>query len=257
LRILFAGLILVGWLVLRGHSLPKGIDWLHLSIVGIALEGVSNSILAWSAQWIQSGLMALLVSMTPFWMVGVDALSGGDKFRCKTALGLILGFGGIILLVMPQLQEVSFNAKLVVSCLLIQLVCISYGVGSVYVRRKPVNVSPLMGAGIQMIVAGGLLVLVGTLWGEWEKIQLSLKSTIALVYMLIFGSLVGYSSYIYSLQKLPISMVSLHRYINPIVAIFIGWLILGEKFTFRDAIATAIIFSGAVIVQMRKDKSND
>lgn len=252
LRILAAGLILTGFFALKGHSLPRGKDWLHLAVVGIMLEGVSNSILAWSAQWIPSGMMALLVAMTPFWMVGVEAISGGEKITLKVVLGLLLGFGGIVLLVLPQLRDVSFDPKFLAGCLLIQIVCISYGAGSVYSKRISVKVSSPMGAGIQMIVAGGALVLVGTFWGEWGRIQLSSRSLTALVYMLIFGSLVGYSSYIYSLQKLSISIVSLHRYINPVVAVFLGWLILNEKFTWLDMIAVAIIFSGVILVQVKR-----
>jgi drug/metabolite transporter (DMT)-like permease len=253
LRILAAGVILTGWMIVRGHSLPRGRDWLHLTIVGISLEGVSNSILAWSAQWITSGMMALLVAMTPFWMVGVEALFGEEKITPRIALGLLIGFGGLFLLVMPQLSGISIDPKFLIGCLLIQVVCISYGAGSVYLKRKPVQVSPLMGAGIQMITAGGILVLIGTFWGEWGRLQFSLKSFTAIIYMLIFGSLVGYSSYIYSLQKLPISIVSLHRYINPIVAVILGWAILGEKLTVRDALAVAIIFCGVVLVQVKRN----
>jgi drug/metabolite transporter (DMT)-like permease len=252
LRILSAGVILTGWLVLRGHSLPRGKDWLHLSIVGISLEGISNSVLAWSAQWITSGMMALLVAMTPFWMVGVEALFGEEKITKRIAFGLLVGFGGLFLLVMPQLSGISVDPKFLVGCLLIQVVCISYSAGSVYSKRKSVQVSPLMSAGIQMIIAGGIIVLIGTFWGEWGKLQFNARSLIALIYMLIFGSLVGYTSYIYILQKLPISLVSLHRYINPVVAVILGWAILGERFTIRDAIAVAIIFSGVVLVQTKR-----
>lgn len=114
-----------------------------------------------------------------------------------------------------------------------------------------------MGAGIQMLVAGGAVTLAGTFWGEWEGLHFSLRPVIALVYMLIFGSLVGYSSYIYSLQKLPISIVSLHRYINPVVAVFLGWLILNEKFTWLDFMAVVLIFTGVVFVQFRKDETKE
>ena len=252
LRILGAGIILTAIMILRRHSLPHGKDWLHLAIVGIMLEGVSNSILAWSAQWIPSGLMGLLVAMTPFWMVGIEALTGGEKLTLKTVFGLLIGFCGLFLLVFPQLQDVSFDPKFLAGCLLIQVVCISYGAGSVYAKRKPVQVSPLMGAGIQMLVAGGVITIVGTFWGEFGSLHFNLRPLIALIYMLIFGSLVGYSSYIYSLQKLPISIVSLHRYINPVVAVFLGWLILNEKFTWLDAIAVAMIFTGVVFVQVNR-----
>jgi len=251
LRILGAGIVLTAIMIIKGHSLPHGKDWLHLAIVGIMLEGVSNCILGWSAQWIPSGLMGLLMAMTPFWMVGIEAFTGGEKLTLKTILGLFIGFLGLFLLVFPQLRDVSFDPKFLASCLLIQVVCISFGAGSVYAKRKPVQVSPLMGAGIQMLVTGGVVTIFGTFLGEWEGLHFSLRPVIALVYMLIFGSLIGYSAYIYSLQKLPISIVSLHRYVNPVVAVFLGWLILNEKFTWLDSIAVGLIFIGVVFVQVR------
>lgn len=137
LRILGAGIVLTAIMIIRGHSLPHGKDWLHLAIIGIMLEGVSNSILAWSAQWIPSGLMGLLMAMTPFWMVGIEALTGGEKLSLRTFWGLFIGFFGLFLLVFPQLRNVSFEPRFLAGCLLIQLVCISYGAGSVYAKESP------------------------------------------------------------------------------------------------------------------------
>jgi len=252
LRIFAAGLILTVILILRRERLPRGSEWAHLSVIGIALEGVSNGILAWSAQWVTSSMMALLAAMTPFWMVGIEAMiPGGEKLTPRIIFGLLLGFGGLIWLLKPELKGFSLDSKFLIGCLSIQLVCISYGAGSIYSRRVRLSTRSMMSAGIQMLFAGVILLLIGTIWNEWSRLYFNASSLSAILYLLIFGSIIGYSSYIYSLQKLPVSLVSLHRYINPVVAILLGWIILGEKLSANTIIGVIIIASGVILVQKK------
>lgn len=255
LRILAAGALLTGWLVLRGVSLPKGRDWGRLTLVGLALEGVANGVLAWSAQWVPSGMLALLIAVTPFWMVGLEAvLPGGERVTRQMALGLALGFGGLVWLLAPRLPGISPDAGLALGSLMVQVVCLSYAAGSIYARRRPALVKPLMGAGIQMLAAGAALVAAGSIAGEWGRFRLEGRAAGAFVYLLLFGSLLGYSSYVYALQKLPLSVVSLHRYINPAVAVLLGWAVLGETLGPSEVAAVAVIFAGVLVVQRSQPK---
>lgn len=253
LRHLVAGLLLFGWMRLRGHDLPKGRDWLHLTIVGLSLLAVGNWMVVWAEKTVPSGLAALLVATSPFWMSGVESLlPGGDRLTVRGVLGLLVGFGGLVYLLLPQLQGQSINAGMLLGFLAVEVGCASWALGSVYSRRNPVSVKPLMGASIQMLVAGVALTLLGTFQGEWPRFHFSPKTGAAMLYLIVFGSIVAYSSYTYALQKLPISTVSLYAYLNPIIAVFLGWWLLGEHVGAREGIAMAVILGGVMLVQSQR-----
>ena len=256
LRILAAGAILFGVLVAtRRAVLPRRSDWVRLGIIGVLTETVSNGVLSWSGQWLTSGLMSLLSAMAPFWMVGIEAATReGERLTARTAFAVLFGFGGLVALVEPSLRNVAVAPKELVGCALIQVVCASYALGSVYTKRVRVDVSPLMNAAVQMIVGGAVLTLVGTGFGEWGRFDADRDALAAFGYLLVFGSLVGYSSYVYALRTLPIAFVALHRYINPAVAVFLGWLILSEPLSSRTAFAVALIAVGVALVPRRGDK---
>jgi drug/metabolite transporter (DMT)-like permease len=250
LRMLLAGLLLGGWLLLRGESLPQGRDWLKLAVVGLMLLGMGNLMVVTSQQWLPSGLAALLVATSPFWMTGFEAaLPGGDRLTLRAAAGLLLGFGGLALLVAPKLQGATFGSMTLLGVLAVQLGCASWSAGTIYARRKPAEVKPLMAAAVQMTVAGIALSLLGTLAGDWGRLAFSPRSLGALLYLIFFGSILAYGSYVYTLRKLPVSTLSLYSYINPVIAVALGWLILGEQLTVQDGIAVAVILAGVAVVK--------
>jgi len=256
LRILSAGLVLAAWLRFRGQALPQGRDWLHLAVVGLALLGCGNGILNWAAQWAPSGGMALMIAMTPFWMIGLEALMpGGDRFTPRALVGLLLGLAGLALLMAPRLQGAAFEPRVVWALLSLQGCCATWAIGSVYARRHPVDVPPLMGAAIQMVVAGAAMTLLGTLSGEWPRFRFTPESLGAFLYLLFFGSIVGYGSYIYALQKLPISTVSLYSYVNPVIAVFLGWAVLHERVSWPEVLAVGVILSGVAVVKTAPSSS--
>lgn len=251
LRVLAAGLVLLTFLRLRGQTLPDRADWLHLGIVGTALLGVGNGLVAWSAQWVPSGLAAVSVATTPFWMVGVETLRpGGERPTWRGLAGLLLGCVGMGLLIAPRLQGAQVDLPVLLGFAGLQVACASWSAGSIYSRYRPAQVTPLMGAAAQMIVGGTVVSVVGTLLGEWGRMLWTQPGLLAFLYLLVFGSIVGYSAYVYVLQKLPVSTVSLYAYINPVIAVALGWALLHEVLTWRELTATAVILAGVAVVRM-------
>jgi drug/metabolite transporter (DMT)-like permease len=255
---LFAGLrfLIAGGLLFfimsrqRNVRLPSGREWLDLGVVGLLLLGVGNGAVVWAEQWVPSGMAALLVATSPFWVAVLERMRrNGERVGARGVVGMLVGFGGLALLVAPQLLGASLNGFYLAGVLVIQLACLSWTVGSMYAKQRPTGVSPLMAAAVQMLLAGVVLTLVGTLAGEWGEIRFSARSLGSLAYLVVFGSIVAYSAYTYAIQKLPLSLVSTYSYVNPLVALVLGWLILSEALGWRELIAAAIILSGVALVK--------
>jgi drug/metabolite transporter (DMT)-like permease len=255
---LFAGLrfLIAGGLLFfimsrqRNVRLPSGREWLNLGVVGLTLLAVGNGAVVWAEQWVPSGMAALLVATSPFWVAALERMRrNGERVGARAMLGMLVGFGGLALLVAPQLFGASVDGFYLAGVLVIQLGCLSWTVGSMYAKQRPTGVSPLMAAAVQMLWAGVILTLVGTLAGEWGEIRFSARSLGSLAYLVVFGSIVAYSAYMYAIQKLPLSLVSTYSYINPLVALLLGWLILSEALGWRELIATAIILAGIALVK--------
>jgi drug/metabolite transporter (DMT)-like permease len=250
LRFLAAGVILAAVLRLRGERLPAGRDLVRLALIGIVLLGTGNTAVVWASRWLPSGVVSLVIAMTPFWMTGMDSLRpGGERFTTRVTLGLLFGLGGLALLMSPRMHGTGWHPNTLLSVLALQAGCASWSAGSLYSRAHPVDVPPLMGAAIQMIAAGAALSLLGTCLGEWPHFVFSARSLAAFLYLLVFGSLVAYSAYTYALQKLPISTVSLYSYINPVIAVVLGAMVLHEPLTWREITAVIVILGGVAIVK--------
>ncbi|MFL6257306.1 MAG: EamA family transporter, partial [Pyrinomonadaceae bacterium] len=221
LRFLIAGSVL--FLVMsrqRGARLPIGREWLHLGVVGLMLLGVGNGAVVWAEQWVPSGMAALLVATSPFWAAALERLQkDGERVGVRGLLGMAVGFGGLAMLVGPQLFGAELNGKYVLGVVIIQVGSFFWQAGSVYSKLRPVGVSPLMASAVQMLWAGVVLTIAGTLVGEWSGMRFSARGAGALLYLIVFGSIVAYSAYMYAIQKLPLPLVSTYSYVNPLVAL--------------------------------------
>lgn len=255
---LFSGLrfLVAGGLLLfvmsrqRGARLPIGREWLDLGVVGLLLLGVGNGAVVWAEKWVPSGMAALLVATSPFWAAALERVQkDGERVGLRGLLGMAVGFGGLAMLVGPQLFGTELNGKYLLGVVIIQIGCFAWQAGSVYAKQRPTGVSPLMGSAVQMLWAGAVMTLVGTLAGEWGRMAYSARSAGALVYLIVFGSIVAYSAYMYAIQKLPLSLVSTYSYVNPLVALALGWLVLSEPLGWRVIAATAIILGGVALVK--------
>jgi drug/metabolite transporter (DMT)-like permease len=253
LRFLIAGGILFFLMTRqRNMRLPAGREWLHLGVVGLLLLGVGTGAVVWAEQWVPSGMAALLVATSPFWAAGLERLrKDGERVGLSHIVGMLVGFGGLLFLLAPQLTGAEMNGPLLLGVLVIQVGCFSWQAGSVYAKHRPTGVAPLMGAAVQMLWAGVALTLLGTVLGEWGELRFSGRSLGALFYLVVFGSIVAYSAYIYAVQKLPLSLVSTYSYVNPLIALWLGWMILGERLGWREVGAALIILSGVALVKTR------
>ena len=234
----------------RNARLPQGREWLHLAFVGLLLLGVGNGAVVWAEQWVPSGMASLLVATSPFWVVALEKFrKDGERVGVRGVVGMLVGFAGLGLLLAPQLFDASVSAYLLLGALAIQVGCVAWTAGSVYAKHRPVGVAPLMGAAVQMLIAGVVLTLFGTFLGEWGEMRFSTRSAGALAYLVVFGSIVAYSAYTYALQKLPLSLVSTYSYVNPVIAVLLGWLVLAEPLDWRVGAATAIILLGVALLK--------
>ncbi|HKG12669.1 MAG TPA: EamA family transporter [Pyrinomonadaceae bacterium] len=255
---LFAGLrfVVAGALLFfvmsrqRNARLPLGREWFDLGVVGLMLLGVGNGAVVWAEQWVPSGMAALLVATSPFWAAALGRLQGdGERVGLRGLMGMAVGFGGLAMLVGPQLFGTELNGKYVLGVGIIQVGCFAWQAGSLYSKVRPVGVSPLMASAVQMLWAGVVLTLAGTLIGEWGEMRFSGRSAGALLYLIVFGSIVAYSAYMYAIQKLPLALVSTYSYVNPLVALVLGWLVLSESLGWREGGAALVILLGVALVK--------
>jgi drug/metabolite transporter (DMT)-like permease len=249
IRWVIAGVIFIAFLKWRGKSLPKANEIVHLAVVGLALLGFANGLVVWAEQWIPSGLTALLLTTMPFFMVGLESLlPKGPKLNATILTGLVMGLTGVCLIFGEDIKYLNDPDNLVGVIAILGAV-VFWSIGSLYSKYVKVDVHPLMGASVQMLIAGIFLSVIGISIGELPRLSFEINGLLSLAYLIIFGSFVGYASYIYALAKLPLSLVSTFAYINPVIALFLGWIILDEKLNFQIAIAAAVIIAGVFIVK--------
>ncbi|MEW6730339.1 MAG: EamA family transporter [Acidobacteriota bacterium] len=248
-RFALAGAILLLLCRARGLVWPQGREWLHLGLVGTLLITCGNTVLVWSAKHIPSGMMALLVATAPFWMAWMEARSSGLRLGMRGLLGIALGFVGLLLLVTPNVNSPKLGTGFLFGAIALQFGCMAWCAGSLYSKRYPVKVHSLVGAAAQMLLGGLVLTVYGSLSGEWAKFHLHFESAIAYIYLVIFGSIIGYGSYMYALQKLPAAKVSTYAYINPVIAVLLGWLWLHERLDWQIATSMVIILVGVALVK--------
>jgi drug/metabolite transporter (DMT)-like permease len=249
IRWVIAGVAFMTVLKWRGTSLPKANQMVHLAVVGLALIGFGNGLVVFAEQWIHSGLAALLITTVPFCMVGMESLlPKGPKLNATILSGLIMGLAGVCLIFGKDIKYLADPDNLIGVLALLGAV-IFWSIGSLYSKYVKVDVHPLMGASVQMLMAGIVLSAVGISIGELPRLRFEINGLLALAYLVVVGSFIGYTSYIYAIAKLPLSLISTYAYINPVIALFLGWIVLDEKLDFQTAIAAAVIIMGVFIVK--------
>jgi drug/metabolite transporter (DMT)-like permease len=187
-------------------------------------------------------------------MTSIDAmLREGKQLHARQWSGLLLGFAGIVYLVWPDITAGGGKGReFAIGVVALQLACAGWATGSAYTRRHVMPGDVLGSAAIQMISGGVYMTAAGTALGEWSRLGFSAGSTTAFLYLVVFGSLVAYSAFSYALQHLPIAIVSLYTYVNPVIAVALGTLMLGEPFTLRMVAAAVVIVAGIVVVGQPK-----
>ena len=249
IRWIIAGTILLIVQKALGNKLPAKNEILPLAIVGIALLGIGNGLVVVAEQWIPSGLAALLMTTLPFWIVGFESLlPKGQRINSKIIFGLIIGLIGVLLILGKDINT-WINSNYLIGILALMGAVISWSLGSIYSKYRKVKVHPMMGASVQMLIAGSLQSSLGLILGEQNNFYLTGNGVFAIGYLVIFGAIFGYSSYMYAIAHLPLSLVSTYAYINPVIALILGWYILSEELTINILFAAILIVTGVMFVQ--------
>jgi drug/metabolite transporter (DMT)-like permease len=253
LRWAAAGALLTALLPWFGERLPPPKTWGSVALAGFLMAVVGNGGVVWAQQYVASGLAAVVVAMVPFWTVLIEAaLPSGERLTRRTIAGLTIGFLGIVVLVWPQLTIGGLEGRMFVAGVIaLQIACLGWALGTSYTKRNAIRASALGASAMQMLLSGFMLMAIGTAAGEWAHLTFTVRTAGAMIYLVLFGSIVGYSSYVYALKHLPISTVSLYAYVNPIIAVILGTLLLSEPFSLRIVFATALVFAGIAVVRLK------
>jgi drug/metabolite transporter (DMT)-like permease len=253
LRWLIAGSLLTLYLLARGTPLPPPSRWPSIALLGFLLLGLGNGGVVVAEQWITSGLTAVLIATSPFWMAFVEGwLKDGERLRPSGVLGLLVGFSGILFLVWPELTlESSGQRGFLAGIVAVQIACAGWALGSSYSRRQQRSENVLGTTALQMLAGGVLMTAAGTVRGEWSDLFFTPRTAGALAYLSTIGAIGGFVAYTYALRHLSVSFVSLYAYINPVIAVALGVLLLNEPFDSRMAAAAALVFAGVAIVRWR------
>ena len=251
LRFLISGLILVLWRHVAGDQMPTRIQWRSLAIIGTLLLLGGNALVGFAEQRIASGVAALIIGTVPLWLVLIEALRpGGVKPTWMALVGLIIGFGGIYLLIGPTELTGGWQFDPLGTITLI-FASFFWSLGSIYSRSAELPESALMMTGGEMVTGSVPIFLVSIVMGEWQSFtiaQVSTQSWLALLYLITFGSMIGFVAYIWLLQNAPISLVSTYAYVNPLVAVLLGAWLASEPLTPRILAAAGIIIGSVVFI---------
>lgn len=254
IRFLVAGSLMLAFSVYKGLKLPKDFsETMKISLVGLFLLLGGNGCVVWAETRVNSGVASLLVATVPLFMVIIELfLPGRPRLNLKGWLGLLIGFGGVALLVFPNSQGASGS---IFGIVLLLIGAFSWAMGSVYSKSFKPTSSIIPNIAIQMLAGGIGLFIVGTFFGELPKLHVTSKGIGAIVYLILFGSIVGYSCYVYILHKWPAAKAGTYAYVNPLVAVLLGALVLNEPLSIGVVMSTAIILGGVILVQTSKTKT--
>jgi drug/metabolite transporter (DMT)-like permease len=250
-RFVISGAALYAWARYRGAARPSRIHWRNAIIAGGFLLVGGNGAVVWAEQFVPSGMTALLVSILPFWLVIIEWVRPPRRRPAAAVLiGLIVGFIGIIVLVGPGNLGGHGDVRPIGALVLI-LGSLSWAIGSFFSRDADLPASGLLTTGMEMLGGGALMLIVGILSGELSHFAIShvsMASAMGLLYLVTFGSLLGFTSYIWLLDKVSPARLGTYAYVNPIVAVLLGWAIAGERLSFRTAIAAAIVICAVALI---------
>lgn len=249
-RFLIAGAILVVAVRLLGESLPgRRKDWITLALTGTLFLASGNGLVVWAEQYLDAGTASIYVVTVAIWAALFDALIPGGRTRFTWAIagGLWLGLAGMVLLTGTTPAALLHSDLRGPVALVIGSA--SWAFGTVYLKRHPVAVNSSMAASIQMLAGGAVIALAGLLTGELPAWHLTRPGVAALAYLIGFGSIVGFTAYGYALRHASATVVGTYAYVNPVVAVLLGWMMLHEDLSARKLVAMAIILAAVVWIQ--------
>jgi drug/metabolite transporter (DMT)-like permease len=248
-RYLISGSLLLLFAAMRGAYLPRGRELAVACFSGVLNLSVGNGALVYSELLIPSGIAGLIVTISPFWLVGVEALlPGGERLHAPTIAGMAVGLAGASLLFAPQPGNPGIDHNVLIGFLILQVGMAGWSFGSIIQRRQAGKAHPVIAGGVQQLAAGVVMAPFALAF-PLHDLHWSARGVAALLYLVVFGSLVGYSAYIYAMDRLPVAIVSIYPYVNAVVAVALGWLFYREPFGLRESVAMLVIFAGVTLVK--------
>jgi drug/metabolite transporter (DMT)-like permease len=249
LRQVIAGAIIISaTMLLMKASLPGGTHILRQAIAGFFMISVGNGFVAWAEMYIPSGIAAIICSLMPMTVIGINlSIHREEKPNAMVLLGAALGFLGIVLIFSEHLAELS-SQEYLLGITLTFLAVLGWASASIWIKKKNTESNLYMNAGLQIFFGGILLFPVSAVFDDYSLISWTPEAIYPFIYLVVFGSIVAYVSYSYALRKLPMTIVSMYAYINPLVAVVLGWLVLDEKLNGKIGLAFIITVLGIYTV---------
>lgn len=252
-RFFIAGAILFTWAKLHGDRMGSLAQWRRAFVIGALLLLCGNGGVTWAEKYIVSGLAALLVATEPLWVVVLNWAFTHRRPNAKVLLGVMIGLVGVALLVGGGglNHEGPVSVMNLAGAAMVVLAGFAWAAGSVYAARNPIGATTSMGAGMQMMAGGGLLLLLSFVTGDYRRLNLGAASWVSLGafgYLLLFGSLVGFTAYSFLLRHVSMARAATYAYVNPVVAVLLGWLLANEPLTLRMMLAAAVIVGSVVLI---------
>src|SRR4051812_34023835 len=241
-RFLVAGGLLYAWAIRRGDRTdrPTARHWLSAALIALPMLAIGNAAVGWAEVTVDTGLASLIIASVPLWLALLDRFFYGRRLAKAAVIGLLVGFAGVTMLVAPGGAHTDPRALVLVGS------SIAWAVGSLYARGAQLPARPLVGASMQMLTGGVMLAVISAAAGEQVDIgAISTESWLGLLYLIVAGSFLGFTAYVWLLRNTPISIVGTYAYVNPVVAVGLGTLILGEPLGWKTIVGGSIIL-GAV-----------
>jgi drug/metabolite transporter (DMT)-like permease len=253
-RFTLAGALMLGWLLLRREPLPPRSLLGPIALTGVLMLFGGNLLVCLAEKTVSSGMAAVLVANLPFVFAIVEyCRKDGERLSPLGLVGLFVGFGGMLILTWPKIvasYALGIGTLRGEAALLLANLC--WALGSIYSKRRLRGIAPLMSVALQMFIAGGILCLFGLLIGEAPRFHLTPRAMLAVGWLIVAGSLLGYSAYMWLLAHVPAVKVSTYAYVNPIIALCLGWLLLDEPLGWRVWAGTAVILGGVAVVNLAR-----
>jgi drug/metabolite transporter (DMT)-like permease len=246
-RFLIAAVLMLAYAWMRGARLPTARrDWITITVTALLMLVAGNGLVTWSEQWIESNQAALIVATSALWLAWIGTFGAhGERPNRLTLLGLGLGFGGVAVLVQSGL---SLATAPPLAYAALSLAPLTWAAGSVWSRRAPVSCPPVMTAALQMLVAGVVMTAAGLALGETARWNPTRESLAALAYLVVFGSCLAYGAYLWLVHEVPPARLGTYAYVNPAVAVVLGWWLLDEHLNRTQVLGTVIILAGVLLV---------
>ncbi|HYI77578.1 MAG TPA: EamA family transporter, partial [Chryseolinea sp.] len=243
------GGLLIGFMLVSGKAIwPDRGHVMRQAIAGFFMISLGNGLVAWAEVVIPSGVAAIICSLMPMVVILINlGMSKDDRPTVPILLGVLLGLGGILMIFGEHLVEFS-KIEYQLGILVIFVAVVSWAGGSVWLKKRGNDGNPFLNAGLQMFFGGIWLIPSALLFDDFTRVTWSVEAFYSMIYLVLIGSIVAYACYSYVLRKLPMTIVSLYAYVNPIVAVILGWMVLGEKLNLKIGIAILITVAGIYIV---------